>query len=351
MRVEGAAIRTVTEESATRTGMAGLRTVAALPAARLILGLFGAQTLVRGFLTVLMVVVALDLLDLGQSWVGFLAAAPGGGALLGALGARRLAGRPLATPFLIGLAAWGVPLAVLGAIPGAIVALCGLAVLGVGDAVLDVSGYTLLQRVVPDDLLARTFGVHNAITLATVGVGSIAAPALIDAVGIPTTLILIGLLTPLLAVLSASRIRSVDHDSLPVGDRLALVQGVPMFAALSVAAAEQIATRLAVLDVLAGTDVIGKGEVGDRFYILDAGEFALERDGREIVVQERGDFFGEIALLRDVPRTTTVSARVDSRVYALERSDFLAAVTGHRAGAAAAQAIVEERMPGEEPPR
>ena len=148
---------------------AGFLFVARTPPARLIIGLFGAQTLVRGVLTVLTVVLALDLLELDQSWVGILTAALGVGGLIGASSASWLAGRSLTAPFLIGLAIWGAPIAVIGLEPSASLALGALVVVGFGDAVLDVSGYTLLQRIVPDSVLARVFGVHNAITLATVG--------------------------------------------------------------------------------------------------------------------------------------------------------------------------------------
>ncbi len=348
MRVEGAAVRTATGEPGLAGGAAGIRSAVAAPGARLILGVFGSQTLVRGFMTVLVVVVALDLLDLDQSWVGYLTSAPGAGALVGAVAARRLAGRPLAAPFLLGLAAWGIPIAVIGVHPAALVGLVALFIVGIGDAMLDVSGYTLLQRAVPDDVLARVFGVHNAVTLATVGIGSLAAPLLIDAIGTRATLVAVGLLLPALAILSSPRIHRIDREVLPASANIDLVRSVPMFATLSVAAAEQIASRLERLDVAAGTEVIRRGDAGDRFYILDEGEFGLARDGRDIVICERGDYFGEIALLRDVPRTATVTARTDARVYTLGRDEFQAAVTGHRAGLAAGYAVVAERMPAGE---
>lgn len=345
LRVEGGALWTAVPGRRIVDLFAGFVFVGRAPRARLIIGLFGAQTLVRGALTVLTVVLALDLLDLDQSWVGFLTAALGIGGLIGALFASRLAGRSLAAPFLIALAVWGAPIAVIGVEPNALLALVAIVVVGFGDAVLDVSGFTLLQRIVPDSVLARVFGVHNAVTLATVGVGSLAAPAVIAALGTRGALIACGLLLPALAALFAVRVRGIDGAAPPPFDRLTLVRGVPMFARLSVAATEQIASRLLAVDAAAGTTLMRRGDAGDRFYILAEGAVELVRDGRLITIDRPGDYLGEIALVRDVPRTATVTVRVDSRLYALERADFLDAVSGHSAGLAAAHAVVADRLP------
>jgi MFS family permease len=345
IHVEGGRIRPERLAGAARFRLDGVRAVGDSPGARLILSLFGAQTLVRGLLTVMVVVVALDLLGLGQAWVGFLTAAPGAGALLAAMRSRRLAGRPLARPFLAGLSAWGLPLVVLGIAPGALVALLALFVVGAGDATLDVSGYSLLERAVPDHVLARVFGVHNAITLATVGIGSLAAPALINLIGIRTALVAAGAMLPALALASARPIARIDRAVLPPSEIIDLVRRVPMFAPLSLAAVEQIAARVVPVDVTAGQVVIREGEEGDRFYIVDEGVFDLDHEGDHAVISGRGEFFGEIALLRDLPRTATITAIADGRIYSLGRDDFLSAVSGHHAGWAAGQAIVEERMP------
>lgn len=119
-----------------------------------------------------------------------------------------------------------------------------------------------------------------------------------------------------------------------------------MLASLSVVAAEQVASRLVPLTVEAGEAIIREGEEGDRFYIVESGELEVRRDGRIVAERLPGDFVGEIALLREVPRTATVIARTDARVYALGRLDFLDAVTGHSAGTMAGHAVVEERLEG-----
>jgi CRP-like cAMP-binding protein len=118
---------------------------------------------------------------------------------------------------------------------------------------------------------------------------------------------------------------------------------VPIFAPLSVAAKERVAANLVPLSVGAGELVIRAGDVGDRFYIVGDGELDIDAEGVHTTAR-RLDYFGEIALLRDVPRTATVKAIVDSELYALQRDDFLAAVTGHSAAHAAGEAVAEERL-------
>ena len=121
--------------------------------------------------------------------------------------------------------------------------------------------------------------------------------------------------------------RALDDVAAPSGQQL-LVEGVPMFGPLSLAAKERLAAKLVPLDVPAGATVVRAGDVGDRFYLIDSGTVRIGLDDGE-KQSGPGDYFGEIALLRDVPRTATVTVATAARLYMLERADFLAAVTGH----------------------
>jgi CRP-like cAMP-binding protein len=152
----------------------------------------------------------------------------------------------------------------------------------------------------------------------------------------------VGAILPLLALVTYRRLVDIDKAVAPAAE-LGLIEAVPMFSPLSLAAKERVATRLVPLTVTAGELVIRAGEVGDRFYIVGDGEFDIDANGLHASAR-RADYFGEIALLRDVPRTASVTAVVDSRLYALERDDFLAAVTGHSAAHAAGEAVVDERL-------
>jgi CRP-like cAMP-binding protein len=147
-----------------------------------------------------------------------------------------------------------------------------------------------------------------------------------------------------LTLVAYRRLAEIDRTVAPAPE-LELIERVPMFAPLSVAAKERVAANLVPLSVDAGQVVIRAGEVGDSFYIVGDGELDISAKGVHTAAHQT-DYFGEIALLRDVPRTATVKALVDTRLYALQRADFLAAVTGHDAAHAAGHAVVEDRLAG-----
>jgi MFS family permease len=332
LRTEPASIR--------RQALAGFTAIGREPKLRLIVGLYSAQTIVWGAASVLIVVVALDLLDLGSSGVGYLNAAAGVGGLVGAgvalmlLGRRRMAG-----DFGIGIVFFGAPLVLVGLWPSAALALAMLAVLGLGNTLVDVAAMTLLQRSVADEVLARVFGVLSSLLYATMGLGSIVAPLLIAWIGARASLVVTGAFLPALAALLWTRLAAVDREAVAPERQLGLLRGVPMFAPLPAKTLERLAHALRPLRVEAGEAVVREGEEGDRFFVVDAGE--AEVIGRRL---GSGDYFGEIALLRDVPRTATVTARTGLTLWALERDEFLAAVTGHAPARAAADAIVGDRL-------
>jgi MFS family permease len=329
--------------NAARALMEGLRHVVRSPRPRLVMGLMVAQSFVRGCLNVLIVIAAFDVLDAGAGAVGFLTAALGAGGLLGAFGAVSLEGRRLAIPFGVALIGWGAPIALVAPTPYLAVGLVLLGIVGAANSVEDVAGLTLLQRIVPDAVLTRAFGLLFGFAMAAVGLGSIAATGLVALVGARPSFVIIGALLPLLTLLSWRRLAAIDRAVYVRTAELGLISRVPMFEPLSVAAKEHLAGSLLPVEIRAGDRVIGAGEAGDRFYIVRNGELAIDGNGFHASARA-GDHFGEIALLRDVPRTASVTAVVDSRLYALEREAFLAAVTGHRGALAAGEAVATERL-------
>jgi MFS family permease len=335
-------------ESTGRLLLGGFRAVVRRPRPRLVVGLIVAQTFVRGCLNVLIVVAAFRVLDAGAGAVGYMTAAVGVGGLLGAIGAVTLERRRLAASFGLALVFWGIPIVLLAPWPELAAALVLLAVVGAANSVEDVAVFTLLQRIVPDQVLTRVLGLVWGLAMGGVALGSIAAPALVAWIGPRAAFVAVGVILPLLALLTWRRLLEIDSSVAAPAAELSVIEGVPMFSPLPLAAKEHMAAALVQVSVPAGDAVITAGDLGDRFYIVGAGEFDVDAAGTHSRAR-RSDHFGEIALLRDVARTATVKAVVDSTVYALERDDFLAAVTGHPGVRAAGEAVVEERLAGAAP--
>jgi MFS family permease len=320
------------------------RTVREHPGAPVVVTLMVAQAFVRGCLNVLIVVAAFDLLDGGGGTVGVLTAAIGAGGVIGAVLSSTLGGSRLARIFALSLLGWGLPIVLVAPSEERIAAFVLLAIVGAANSVEDVSGFTLLQRAIRDDALSGVLGLIWGVAMGALALGSIATPVLVRELGARTAFVLVGLLLPVLTIAGYRRMRALDAVAAPTRQQL-LVDEVPMFAPLSLAAKERLATKLLPLDVPADTTIVRAGDVGDRFYIIDSGAIRIEVGGGEKAAGE-GDYFGEIALLRDVPRTATVTAATAARLYALERADFLAAVTGHTLAESAAHGVVGARLAG-----
>jgi MFS family permease len=323
---------------------AGFHAIGSDPRLRLVIGLFGAQTLVNGAFGVLVAVSAFQLLDLGSGAVGYLNAAVGVGGLIGGAFSLALVGhRRLATTFGIAVAGTGGPLLLLGVLPRTGAALVAFGLVGFANIICDVSGFTILQRGTPSEVLSRVFGVLHSLIYATIALGAVLAPPLIHAVGVRWTLVIVGLLLPVLSLLTHTSLTRLDAEP---GDprRLELLRAIPIFSPLSPPVLEQLAARLTPVQAQQGEDIIRVGDHGDRFYVVDAGEVEVVLDGEPPRREGAGSYFGEIALLRDVPRTATVRAATDVELFALDRDDFLPAVTGHASSAEAAEAVVGSRL-------
>jgi uncharacterized membrane protein len=315
------------------------------PRAGLIISLFWAQTIVRGLLNVLLVVAAVELLKIGEEGVGYLNSAIGAGGFLGVLATVTLVSRRrMAAPFAVGLVLWGTPILLIGVLPLAPLAVLLLAVLGLGNAVLDVSGFTILQRSVPNAVRGRVFGVLESGVMLGTGIGSGLAPLLLALLDVRGALIVTGLLLPTLALLSWRWVARADADAVIPERELALLRGVPMLAPLPMTILEQVAGDLAAAAYADGEPIIRQGEVGDRFYILASGRAEATADGKPLRQMEPGDSFGEIALIRDVPRTASVVAVGRVEAFALDRAAFCAAVSGDLRSRSAAEAVVVERL-------
>lgn len=316
----------------------------------LILGLAAAQALTRGALTVLSVVVAIELLGTGEPGVGALMAAVGVGAVLGSLGASLLVGSGrLGAWFAVGVGLWGLPLTLVGLVPQESAALGMLAFVGVGNALIDVAGFTLIGRKAPDEVLARVFGVLEGLVTVSIGIGAIVASLMVGWFGVQTALIAIGLVCPVLVAAAWGRLRALDRTVGALDEEAALLQRVPMFATLPLPAVEQLARGLVPVTVAAGAAVFRQGAVGDRYYLIESGEAEVLGDGRLIATLGPGEGFGEIALLRSSRRTATVLARSALRLQSLDSDRFLPVVLGYTPSARQATSGVEDMLHRYEP--
>jgi MFS family permease len=323
----------------------GFRAIFARRSVALLVGLFAAQTFVDGMLSVLIAVVAFDYLSGGASTVGWLNAASGIGGLLGAALAGVLVGRGrLAGDFGLGVLLFGLPLALLATWQSKGLALVLLAGVGIGNTLADVSGMTLLQRVTPPAVVGRVFGVLESVLLLTVALGAAVAPALVSAFGTRGALVISGLLLPALVLPSTGALRRLDAEARVPRDELKLLARVPFLRSLPEAALERLARSAERDAAQAGETVVQQHEPGERFYIVASGELEVSVDGALVRRLYDGDYFGEIALLRDVPRTATVRARRDSELLTLGREDFLTAVNGYAPSLSSAEAVVGLRL-------
>jgi MFS family permease len=312
---------------------------------RLVICLMSAGFVVEGAIDILLVVLAFRVLDFGSAGVGFLNAAFGVGGIVGAgLTTLFVARRRLAPSLFGGAAAWGMALVLIGFFPSRIAAPVLVGVAGVGRPLIDVAGRTLLQRVVPDRVLSRVFGVLEGLYMAGLVLGLTSAPVLLAILGERATFAATGAFLLLIFLLASRRLGEIDAASVIPEARLALLRSLPLFAPLSAPVIERLASLLVPVEVDAGSAIVRQGDPGDRFYIVTEGEVEVSKDGRPVASLEKGDFFGEIALLRDVPRTATVTARTNVQLYALERDDFLEAVTGHPLSKEAADTVTRARL-------
>jgi hypothetical protein len=316
-----------------------------VPAVRTLVGVVGSQYILVGALDVLYVVLAITTLGLGESGAGYLNSAFGAGGVVGvAVTATLVARRRLAPALVAGIVTAAVALGLLGAYPTVAGAFVLIAVAGVSRSVFDVTGRILLQRAAPPHVLGQVFALLEALMSAGLAISAVFVPVLVGLSGARAALMGTAALLLVLVALAWRRLRSIDDAADVPQVQIQLLRLIPIFAPLPAPELEGLARALRPVTVAAGTAVISEGDQGDCFYAIASGELRVSKGGREVSLLGRGDGFGEIALIEDVPRTATVTAVTDAELYSLEKAPFVLALTGHTPAATAAGELVTQRL-------
>ena len=322
----------------------GLRLAVRQPRLRLMLALLTADAVVVGALDLLVVILALTVLGRPPSWAGYLEFAFGAGAVLAATVSALLVGRRLGGPILAAALGLSGALAAVAFGPGLAGTVILLAVAGAGHLLLEVATRTLLQRSVPPRLIGRIFGVLEGFTMAGLAIGALLVPALAHLGGSRLAVLGVAAVLPLAAVAGGRAVFRLDAGTAVPVVEIALLRSLPLFAELPAPAIEGLAAALRPVRLEAGAVLIRQGDPGDAYFAIAAGELDAEQDGHFLGRYGRGDGVGEIALLRAVPRTATVTAHTAATVYQLDRDLFLTAVLGHAPTRRQAEDIAAARL-------
>jgi MFS family permease len=323
---------------------AGYREILGNRDLRTMIGLYCSQTVVAGASLVFQITIALQLLGIGRSGYGYLNATLGVGGLVGGFVALMLAQRAhLARDFGVGVFLWSAPLLLVAAWPNVVTAVVVMVLLGLANSVVDVNAFTILQRIAPKETMARVFGAMESAVIGTMALGALLMPFLIKTTGLRWGLVAVGAGVASLVLLGMAALRRIDTIALvPAG--LELLRGVPLLSLLPEPILNRLAQALVRVEATAGDVVIREGDEGDRFYVIESGTVAVSKEGRHVADLGPGDFVGEIALLRDVPRTATVTATSPLVLQALDRRHFIPAVTGQGEFHEAADTMMAGRL-------
>ena len=309
-----------------------------------------AQTFVRGALLVLLIVLALGTLGLGDDSIGWLNAALGLGGLAGGAAAARLVRLSnLGRCFVAGVAGWGAGVLALSGAPSAGVAFAALVLVGLANAFQDAPAFIMMPRLLGHEVAGRALGAFELVVMAGMASGSSVAPLLVDRWGARTALLVTGTCLGLLALAYAHPFAAVDRAMPSPPPETGVLRQVPVFAPLPLVVMEQLAATVEQHTYRDGETVMREGEDGDRFYVVAEGSADVAVAGVRRPPLGPGDGFGEIALLRGVPRTATVTARGPLRLLGVTRERFLRVVSGNQLSTREAEVLARQRLAADPP--
>lgn len=329
-----------------RTGLrANLAALGENPPLRILLSLHAFYYVLVGAVDLLCVVLAASYLHLGAGGAGYLNASFGAGALLAGFVTAFLVGRRrLKRTLVLSLLASVAALALVSVKEDVALALLLLAATGLAGTVFDVAGRTLLQRSSPVDAVAGLFSVLEALMDLGLALGAVFVQVAITLGGLHAALIAPAVAGAVLVLALWTRLGRLDKAAVIPHTEIRLLRALPIFSVLPAPALEGVARELEPVALARGTTLFHEGDPGDRYYAVSTGTLDITRRGVVIGSRSRGEGFGEIALVRNVPRTATVTAATDAHLYALRKDLFVRTVTGHAGAARVTGRIITERL-------
>jgi hypothetical protein len=246
--------------------------------------------------------------------------------------------------FVAALVGWGAPIALIGAVAVPAVAIIAMAVVGLSNAFLDVAGFTIIQRTTPNESRIPVLGLTDGVANLGPALGGVVAPLLLEGLGVRGALVVTGAILPVVAILLGLAVRDLDEGGPAAARRVELLRAQPLFAPLSLAVVEHLAATMMPRRYEPGSWLMRQGDPGEEYVLIDHGEVEVSQDMRVVRTLGEGAGVGEIALIRDVPRTASVRAETEVAAFSIGRDAFLEAVTGQPASHAAAREQAGRRL-------
>lgn len=279
------------------------------------------------------VLVAEDVLNRSPDYVGVMAAAMGvGGLLIAPFSARIGASRHVHMYLVTSGLLVGIPFALLGLAESTALSLALLVVAGIGGMVYEVTFITLLQRSASEATLARIFGLNDSVTAVTEIGGALMLPLVVAMASLQVSLWVVGVILSVACLLCLPSLRRDAAQRRAEVERLApVVSELRTFAiveSLSQGAFERLAAVADQREVAAGAVMVSEGETADRLFLVRSGRFVVDSSTKGRIAElGAGEVFGEIGVLRRVPRTATVTCAEAGSVWELGGEVFVASVT------------------------
>ncbi len=323
---------------------AGFRTIAGDSGLVVVTAAVCVQTIIAGASTVFALVMADEILGTGPEGLGYLDAVLGVGSILGGmLAISRAAKGKLGSDLAAGVLLWSAPLLLVTIWPSPITCFAVMAMLGLGNPLVDVNMDTIMQRLAPDEVLGRVFGALEACLIATMALGAAVMPFVIDWLDLRYALLVVAGPVVLMTLALVPSLRRLEAR-LAAPANLALIEAIDIFAPLASTVVESLARAATEIRFAAGDVLVREGGESDKFFVIQSGLVEVTQGERVLRREGPGEYFGEIGLLRDVPRTATITAVEDTVVQAIAREEFLQAVSGHGEARRTAESIANRRL-------